>query len=59
MDKKIDKLYTVEELCDLLHVTKRSVYEWLKTGKLNGCKVGRRWLFTEKQVSDFLNATER
>lgn len=51
-------LYTVEELSAMLHVTPRTIYAWIADGKLAGSRVGRRWLFTEKQVSDFLSASE-
>lgn len=51
-------LFTVEELAQEFRVTPRTIYAWIADGKLAGSRVGRRWLFTEKQVSDFLSASE-
>lgn len=53
------KMYTIEEICDLLHVTRRTTYSWIKSGKLRANKIGKRWLITEKQLTDFISASEK
>lgn len=52
---KIEKVYTLEELAELLHVTRRSLYNYIKGGKLKAVKIGREWRVTEKQLEDFLS----
>ena len=47
------KYYTVEEVTELLKVTKVTLYSHIKSGKLVGKKVGRKWIFTEQQIKDF------
>lgn len=51
---ELNKLYTVEELTELLHVHRRTLYRYINTGKLKGIKVGGYWRFTEEQLKAFL-----
>jgi excisionase family DNA binding protein len=47
-------LYTPEEVAKKLRVSRRAVYEWLKSGKLNGLKAGQYWRVTEEDMTQFL-----
>lgn len=49
------KVYTIDEVVDLLHVTKRSVYSYIKDGKLKAVKVGKYWRVTQENLEDFLS----
>lgn len=35
---------TAEQVADAIGVTRRTVYDWLRTGKLKGKKIGGKWL---------------
>ena len=48
------KVYTIEELVDILQVTRRTIYNYLKEGKLKAVKMGKYWRVTEKQLEEFL-----
>lgn len=48
------KLYTLEEVMELLHTTRRTLYRYIKDGKLKAVKVGGRWKVTEDALRDFL-----
>ena len=48
------KVYTIEELVDVLQVTRRTIYNYLKDGKLKAVKMGKYWRVTEKQLEEFL-----
>ena len=48
------KVYTIDELENLLHVTKRSLYSYIKSGKLKAVKLGKSWRVTEKELEAFL-----
>jgi excisionase family DNA binding protein len=37
------KYYTPEEVAEELRVTRRTIYSWLKSGRLPGVRVGRGW----------------
>lgn len=52
---KIEKVYTLEELTELLHVTRRSLYNYIKDGKLKAVKIGREWRVTEETLEAFLH----
>ena len=49
------KVYTIEEVVDLLHVTRRSVYTYIKEGKLKAVKIGKYWRVTQENLEDFLS----
>lgn len=49
------KVYTIEEVVELLKVTRRTVYSYIKDGKLKAVKLGKYWRVTEKNLEDFLN----
>lgn len=53
MAKEI-KVYTILEVAKIFGVTRRSVYSWLKEGKIKAFKVGREWRFTEEALRDFM-----
>lgn len=48
-------IYTLDELAELLKVTKRTLYNYVRSGKLEAVKVGREWRVTEDQLKDFLH----
>ena len=50
------RIYTMQEACDLLKITRMSMYRYMRAGKLKGSKIGRDWRFTEEQLKDFLNS---
>ncbi len=49
-------IYTLDELAELLKVTKRTLYNYVRSGKLEAVKVGREWRVTEEQLKDFLQS---
>ena len=55
---EIRKVYTLEEIVDLLHVTRRTLYTYIKEGKLKAVKVGKYWRVREDQLRDFLSTGE-
>lgn len=47
-------LYTVEEVQDILRLTSRTIYNYLRSGTLEGVKFGRVWRITADSVRQFL-----
>ena len=47
------KIYTLEEIETLLHVTRRTLSNWIKDKKLKAFKVGKEWRVTEQALQDF------
>ena len=52
------KVYTLEELAEILHVTRRTLYTYIKEGKLKAVKMGKYWRVREDQLRDFLSGGE-
>lgn len=52
---EIVKTYTLEELEEILGVTYRTLLSYLRTGKLKGVKIGRKWHVSEENLKNFLN----
>jgi len=53
----MDRVLTLDELAELLHVHRATLDRWRRAGRLPiGRKVGRRWLFTESEVFRWLES---
>ena len=48
------KVYTLEEVIDILKVSRRTIYNYIKADQLKAIKVGREWRVTEKALAMFL-----
>lgn len=46
--------YTEEELEDVLHISKRSVYELRKQGYIKAVKIGRTYIYPAVEIKRFL-----
>lgn len=49
------KVYTVEEATEILKVTRRTLYRYIKAGQIKSIKLGREYRITEEALKDFLN----
>ncbi|MFA5686416.1 MAG: helix-turn-helix domain-containing protein [Candidatus Paceibacterota bacterium] len=56
MDKNLDKLFTIEEVAELLRVSTRTVTRYIETGKLKASKIGA-WRIKETDLKEFLEQT--
>jgi excisionase family DNA binding protein len=59
MDIDYKKILTVEQAAERLQVTPRTVYEWLRSGKIPGRKLGKVWRMSEEAILEFLGGTPR
>lgn len=50
----IEKVYTPPEVAEILKISELTLMDWLRSGKLQGVKVGRLWRITESALNDFL-----
>lgn len=46
--------YTVSEVADILRVSRRTVFTYLKNGELNGFKIGRTVRITPAELERFI-----
>lgn len=45
-----DKFYKIDDICELLHVSKITVYRWIKSKKITAYKVGKNYLFKKSDM---------
>lgn len=51
------KLYTVNQVCDMLHISKSKLYRHKNEGRLVPAKyVGRNPLFSQESIDTYLNS---
>ena len=50
---------TISEVAELLRSSERTVYEWLRAGRIQAYRAGGRWLVTREQVQHFLENDNR
>ena len=46
--------YTLNEVAEILKVTRRTIYNYVKAGKIPATKVGHQWRVTEQALKEFL-----
>ena len=49
------QLLTIEEVADYLRVKKRTIYEWIKTGKIPAIKAVGQWRFKKEKIDAWLD----
>jgi excisionase family DNA binding protein len=50
----MQEMYTPEELANLLKISRRTVYLWLREGRIKGIKVGDLWRIPKESLGEFL-----
>lgn len=45
--------FTADEVADAFGAKRATVWKWVRTGKINGRKFGREYLFTRDEVEAF------
>lgn len=50
------KVYTLPEVGDILKVTQRTLYNYIKAGKLKAVKIGKYWRVHHEDLNTFLTA---
>ncbi len=46
--------YTTEQLIEILHVSYRTLYRYIKANQLRATKIGGQYLVTEDALHDFM-----
>lgn len=49
------KVYTLDEVSDIMKVTKRTLYNYIKAGTLHAVKMGKYWRVSEESLQDFIS----
>lgn len=52
-NKKDINIYSLNEIEQILQVTRRTIYNWIKEDKLKAFKIGKEWRVTQEALDDF------
>lgn len=55
----MEKLYSVQELCERYSVKDFTVWDWIRTGKLAAMKIGKSYRIKESDLLNFEKKSER
>jgi excisionase family DNA binding protein len=47
-------IYTPEQAAKLLQITRATLLEYARDGRITGSKVARKWRFTDRDIEQFL-----
>ncbi|RJQ30064.1 MAG: DNA-binding protein [Peptococcaceae bacterium] len=50
----MQEMFTPEEVAEKLKISRRTVYLWLREGRIKGIKVGDLWRIPESALQEFL-----
>ena len=56
MFTEYDDVVSVDDVSKMLHLSKVTVYDLLKSGRIHTLKVGKRYIIPKKSIIDFLAA---
>ena len=54
MDMTDNKLYTLQEVANILRVSRQTLYNNIRKGKLQAAKYGKEYRITEEQLQDLI-----
>lgn len=52
------KIYTMQEVADILKVTRRTVYTYVYNHKLKANKIGKEWRVSHEDLQDFIKGNK-
>lgn len=50
-----DEFYTLAELETIFKVTRRTLYNWIKSGELKALKLGNEWRVSKESMENFID----
>jgi excisionase family DNA binding protein len=53
-----DRVLTIEDVAEILGQRPRTIAEWARSQEIPGIKVGRKWLFFEDSIFEYLASRE-
>ena len=56
--KEVMKMLSVKETADLFGVTKRTIFRWIKSGKMKSVKIGRTVRIKESEIKRVIGEGE-
>jgi excisionase family DNA binding protein len=54
MFEHTDEILNIDQFCEFLDMGKSTGYNLLKSGKIKGFKIGKKWKIPAKSIEDFI-----
>jgi len=54
MRETTPEIYTINDLMEILKVTRRTLQDYINRGKIKGFKMGNEWRITKQSLEDFI-----
>lgn len=54
IEKSFDGFLTIDQIASMLHVHRRTVWRWIRAGKLKAAKIGKAWRIREEDFEAFV-----
>ena len=54
----MEPLLEVHEVSRILNLSRQSIYVLIRSGKLRAYRIGRRWMFEERDIRTFMSSVE-
>ena len=51
-----ERWLTVDDICKYLNVSNETVYKWIEQRSMPGHRVGRRWMFNQNEVDEWVRS---
>ena len=58
MEMVFEQLMTIEEVAQYLRVKKRTIYDWVKKGKIPAVKTVGQWRFQKEKINAWLESKQ-
>lgn len=55
MENRTPTVYTILEVMEILKVSRRTIYNYIKADQIKAIKLGKEWRITEEALNDFLS----
>jgi len=56
---EVGKLYTPDQIAQMLQVAPRTILDWIKKGRLRGLRFGRGWRIKASDLAAFVEQAEK
>jgi excisionase family DNA binding protein len=54
MRETTTEIFTINDLMEILKVTRRTLQDYIKKGKLKGFKIGNDWRVTREALNEYI-----
>jgi len=51
-----ERWLTVDDICKYLNISNETVYKWIEQRAMPGHRVGRRWMFKQDEVDEWVRS---